>query len=74
MTSGISAPSTGFPKPSSTRYVGRSSSPPVTELMNFKLETKGDRVLGKCPAELASPRVAHFRATTREIAAKQIIV
>lgn len=41
--------------------------------MNFKLETNGERVLGRCP-ELASPRVTHLRAMAREAAAKRIIV
>lgn len=47
MTSGISAPSTGFPTPSRTRYVGMSLSASVMELMNFRFETNGDLVLGR---------------------------
>lgn len=51
-----------------------SSSLPVTELKNFNLATIGDFELGRCPAVLASPRVAHARDTLREIAVSRIMV
>lgn len=51
-----------------------SSSLPVTELKNFNLATIGDFELGRCPAVLASPRVAHVRDTLREIAVSRIMV
>jgi hypothetical protein len=64
----------GFPTPSSTRYVGISSSLPVTELKKFNLATIGDCELGRCPAALARPRVATARDTLREIVASRIMV
>ena len=74
-TSGISAPSIGFPTPSSTRYVGICWPSPVTELKKCNFETIGEFDVGRWPCGLVGiwGAVATFllRDTWRETQAKE---